>query len=216
MKIGELSKQTGISVSAIRYYESEGLLPKPERRESGYRDYEEADAQRVRLIAAAKNQRFPLKVIQLCLEAIEGAEEPCREVAGIVRQRLKALDTEIEELQTLRSSLQKRLHAFEKGSLEKGECLCAILEETPTHIKEKNKMATIEIFTGNCSKCDEAVRNIKEAVSACGCQVKVLSIDSQEAKDRGINLVPCIWKDGEQVMCGAPTLEEAIAKFRMS
>lgn len=137
MKIGELSRRTGVSVSAIRFYEREGLLTEPERRESGYREYAEADVQRVRLIAAAKKHRFPLKVIRLCLDALEGAEEPCREVAAIVRQRLKILDSEIEELSNLRSALNTRLQAFEEGLLEKGECLCSILEAAPILIKEK-------------------------------------------------------------------------------
>lgn len=217
MKIGELSKQTGISVSAIRYYERQGLLSEPERRESGYREYTEADAQRVRLIAAAKMQSFPLKVIRLCLDALEGAEEPCREVAGIVHQRLRQIDSEIEELTRLRSALSQRLQAFEEGSLEKGECLCAILEAAPILTKEKKmNKSTIEIFTAGCANCDEAIRIVKEAVSTCGCEVKVLPADGPEAKARGVNLAPCIWKDGERVFCGVPTQEEAIAKLRIT
>lgn len=213
MKIGELSRRTGVSVSAIRYYERQGLLAAPMRRESGYRDYTESDAKRVRLIAAAKKQRFPLKTIRLCLEALGGAQEPCREVAAIIRHRLQALDSEIEDLRHLRESLSARLHAFERGSLERGECLCAILEAVPNFVEEKT-MSTIEIFTAGCKNCDEAVRIVRQAVAPCGCEVKVLPADSEEAKARGVSLAPCIWKDGERVFCGVPTLEDAIAKLR--
>lgn len=217
MKIGELSKRTGLSVSAIRFYERQGLLCEPERRESGYREYADADVQRVRLIAVARKQRFSLKIIRLCLDALEGAQEPCREVAAMVRQRLTALDSEIEELSNLRGTLNLRLQAFENGSLEKGECLCAILEAAPIFIKEKKmSKSTIEVFTAGCAHCDEAARIVKEAVSTCGCEVKVLPADGPEAKARGVNLAPCIWKDGERVFCGAPTKEEAVARLRMA
>ena len=41
MKIGELSQRTGMATSAIRFYESSGLLPAAERGANGYRQYGE-------------------------------------------------------------------------------------------------------------------------------------------------------------------------------
>ncbi len=39
MRIGELSRRTGISTSRIRFYEKHEVLPKPIRGENGYREY---------------------------------------------------------------------------------------------------------------------------------------------------------------------------------
>lgn len=39
MRIGELAKATGLSASRVRFYEKHGVLPPPERRANGYRDY---------------------------------------------------------------------------------------------------------------------------------------------------------------------------------
>ena len=39
LKIGELARQTGLSIKTIRYYESRGLLDQPPRTEAGYRLY---------------------------------------------------------------------------------------------------------------------------------------------------------------------------------
>ncbi|GAA0937034.1 MerR family transcriptional regulator [Nonomuraea longicatena] len=47
MRIGELSRLTGVSVRSLRYYEEQGLL-QPTRRPSGYREYEKDDADTVR------------------------------------------------------------------------------------------------------------------------------------------------------------------------
>ena len=43
MKIHELSKQSGIHLETIRYYEKMGLMPEPKRLANGYRDYDEAN-----------------------------------------------------------------------------------------------------------------------------------------------------------------------------
>ena len=55
MKIGELSRRTGASVRALRYYEEQGLLS-PARLPSGYRDYEERSVvtvHRIRIMLSA-------------------------------------------------------------------------------------------------------------------------------------------------------------------
>jgi len=44
MKIGELSKQTSVSIDTIRYYEKRGLIPPAARTQSGYRQYSDGDA----------------------------------------------------------------------------------------------------------------------------------------------------------------------------
>ena len=43
MRIGEAAERVGVASSAIRYYESLGILPEPDRTESGYRGYHEDD-----------------------------------------------------------------------------------------------------------------------------------------------------------------------------
>ena len=50
MQIGELAKNGGVSVQAVRYYERSGLLRKPERKTSRYRIYFEDDVHRVHFI----------------------------------------------------------------------------------------------------------------------------------------------------------------------
>lgn len=127
MRIGELAAEAGVHVSTVRYYERQGLMPKPVTRESGYREYSELDLERLKLIVAAKRQRFPLSLIQVCLSALE-QEEPCQEIATIVKGRVIALDKEIADLQELRIRLSSQLRAWELGTLPKAQCLCSILQ----------------------------------------------------------------------------------------
>ncbi len=60
MNIGRVSEASGISRRMIRHYEKLGLIPTTTRRDSGYRDYSEADLHRLRFIANARNLGFPL------------------------------------------------------------------------------------------------------------------------------------------------------------
>ena len=55
MKIGELSRQAGVPVETIRYYEKIGLMAKPERAENGYRYYRQEHLDRLLFIRRCRN-----------------------------------------------------------------------------------------------------------------------------------------------------------------
>jgi len=54
MRIGEISERVGTDAPTIRFYEAEGVLPKPARTEAGYRSYTESDVERLRFIKKAR------------------------------------------------------------------------------------------------------------------------------------------------------------------
>jgi DNA-binding transcriptional MerR regulator len=64
MRIGELAKEAGVNVQTLRFYEREGLLPKPSRTGSGYRDYARRDLDRVRFIRSCQDLGFTLKDVR--------------------------------------------------------------------------------------------------------------------------------------------------------
>lgn len=128
MKIGELAKEAGVNVSTVRFYETQGLMPKPETRESGYREYADKDLDRMRLILTAKGQRFPLGLIRKVLSALDNDPEPCSEVAEIVEERIKTIGREIRDLQRLQAHLEAQLTAWKRGELPTAQCMCAILQ----------------------------------------------------------------------------------------
>lgn len=65
-----------ISISKIRFLESEGLIS-PERAPSGYRRYAESDIERLRYILdVQKNHYLPLKVIREHLDMMDRGQEP--------------------------------------------------------------------------------------------------------------------------------------------
>jgi len=67
MKIGELSKLSGMSASAIRFYEEQGLLAPISRTAAGYREYADNATHRLRLIQTSKKLGFSLEIIRSLL-----------------------------------------------------------------------------------------------------------------------------------------------------
>ena len=55
MNIGQASKASGVTAKMIRYYEAVGLIPPPDRRVSGYRDYGSADVSRLGFVRPARD-----------------------------------------------------------------------------------------------------------------------------------------------------------------
>src|SRR6266851_3668123 len=64
LTIGRLARVGGVNLETIRYYEREGLLPRPPRTRSGYRIFPNDAARRLRFIKRAKELGFSLKEIR--------------------------------------------------------------------------------------------------------------------------------------------------------
>lgn len=105
MFIQELARLTGVTAKAIRYYESIGLLPPPQRADNNYRVYTPAAVERLRFIVAARALDFSLADIAEFLEARDHNQLPCRSVLDSVEQRIRDLDRRIANLLALRESL---------------------------------------------------------------------------------------------------------------
>jgi MerR family redox-sensitive transcriptional activator SoxR len=87
--IGELAERAGLATSAIRYYESIGLLPEPYR-VSGQRRYGEETVQRLEFIAAAQQAGFTLREIA---ELSDGFD-----VRGLAQRKLPEVKAELKQV----------------------------------------------------------------------------------------------------------------------
>jgi len=104
MKIGELSKTTGVSIDTIRYYEQRGLIPAVARTTSGYRQYAEGDASRLRFIVQAKELGFTLEETGQLL-ALRSDGRSCAEVRAVAEAKAGEISTRILKLSRMRQTL---------------------------------------------------------------------------------------------------------------
>jgi MerR family copper efflux transcriptional regulator len=117
MNIGEASARSGVSAKMIRYYEEIGLLPEPDRRESGYRLYGDSDVHRLRFVRRARDFGFPVERIRELLRLWQDRRRPSAEVKRIAEAHVAELDKKIAELTALRDSMKdlaKRCHGDQR------------------------------------------------------------------------------------------------------
>ncbi len=107
MRVSELAKRAGITPAAVRFYESEGVLPEAPRAENGYRTYSDSDLCRLRMVVTLRGLGIELsesgRLAGLCVDGrcddmeaqlIVQIEERRREVAR-ARAELDHLDREL-------------------------------------------------------------------------------------------------------------------------
>ena len=118
MKIGQLSRRTGVSIRKLRYYEAAGLLA-PARTESGYREYGPSDVDTVDRIRMLSNAGMTLPVIREflpCSLEERQAFEPCDELKAKLSRQIAAIDAQSRRLAQSRELLTSLLETFEKST----------------------------------------------------------------------------------------------------
>lgn len=120
--VGQLAKQVGVNVETIRYYERIKLLPKPKRRESRYRVYDETDLKRLLFIKRAKELGFTLKEIKELMELRIDSEAKCGDVKHLTEHKLQDIDNRINDLKKIRSVLVKLIKQCVNEEVSSDEC----------------------------------------------------------------------------------------------
>ena len=104
---GQLAKKADVNIETIRYYERKGLIPKPHRRDSGYRQYPEEMITRILFIKHAKTLGFSLKEIKELLSLKHDPKTPCSEVRKRAEQKIEDINGKIRTLQKMKKALSK-------------------------------------------------------------------------------------------------------------
>lgn len=107
LSIGEVAKQAGIGVETVRFYEREGLLKEPQRRASGYRQYDEEAVEVLRFIRRAKELGFTLKEIKGLLGLRLDSSATRTEIREQAKAKVADIEARINDLQRMRDVLQK-------------------------------------------------------------------------------------------------------------
>ncbi|MCA8891156.1 redox-sensitive transcriptional activator SoxR [Hyphomonas jannaschiana] len=105
LSIGDVARRTGLSVSAIRFYESRGLV-KPDRRPSGQREFARADIRRLSFILIAQQMGLTIEEIGEVLSDLPDNRTPTKADWTRISQHFrKRLDDHIAMVERLRNRL---------------------------------------------------------------------------------------------------------------
>ena len=105
LKIGEVAKQTGLAVGAIRYYESLGLLTS-ERGDNGYRYYSSDTVHQIQFIKKAQAIGFSLEEIGEVLNLHNQGDIPCGLVQSLLQEKIDQLESQIKQMTEFKAELE--------------------------------------------------------------------------------------------------------------
>jgi MerR family redox-sensitive transcriptional activator SoxR len=124
LAIGEVARRAGIQPSALRYYESIGLMPAP-KRVSGRRRYDQRTVQMLKVVQLAQSAGFKVAEIQTLLHGFAPDTPPAARWQPLARQKLCELDALIARVQQMKRVLETGLNC---GCLRLEDC-AIVLEE---------------------------------------------------------------------------------------
>ena len=121
LRSSELAREGGINLESIRFYEKQGLLPKPPRTASGYRVFAPDAVRRVRFIKRAQELGFSLKEIKELLALRMDPDTTCADVRQRAEEKLRDVEQKIADLRRMTRTLAQ-LTAACPGRGAAGDC----------------------------------------------------------------------------------------------
>lgn len=121
LPIGKVARLSGVSIDTIRFYERNGLIPDPPRRESGYRDYPGEIVFRLKFIKNAKELGFTLGEIRDLLGLRTTKDTNCESVQKMAEDKIHGVKEKIQNLLRIQFALEKLIESC-RDSGNTSEC----------------------------------------------------------------------------------------------
>jgi MerR family redox-sensitive transcriptional activator SoxR len=125
LSIGQVARRAGIAASAIRYYESEGLIPRAARR-NGRRAYGAQILEQLALIELAKRGGFTIAEIKHLLRGFASPTPPGERWRALAKRKRRELDERISEAERMKAVLEVVMR-----------CTCPTLDDCSRAMRRK-------------------------------------------------------------------------------
>ncbi len=124
MNIGLAAERSGLPAKTIRYYEDIGLISS-DRAANGYRDYSDADIHRLSFLHRARALGFSIEDCRNLMDLYRDRNRASHDVREIATAHVASIDAKLKELQSMRLTLGRLIHACHGDSRPD----CPILED---------------------------------------------------------------------------------------
>jgi DNA-binding transcriptional MerR regulator len=116
LRIGDLAAACGVTRDTLRFYERQGLLPRPRRTPGGFREYDGASVERVRFVKQAQAQGLALRDIRALVdEPRDGRGARCRHVRDVLARKLAELEQQRRDLEAACRALSEYLDLCDRA-----------------------------------------------------------------------------------------------------
>lgn len=116
-KIGEMSRETGVNIETIRYYEKIGIMPEPDRTEGGNRQYNHNQLKRLHFVKRCRELGFSISEIRALLDMVDQKDITCAEVHGMTMGHLSAVRQKMADLRRLEKALKSMASECSRGDV---------------------------------------------------------------------------------------------------
>ena len=110
MNVGTAARRSGLPAKTIRYYEDIGLI-RPARTQNGYRDYTGDDIHRLTFLRRARGLGFSIENCRQLMALYRDKGRASHDVREIAKSHVKVIEEKVRELESMRATLQKLIHA---------------------------------------------------------------------------------------------------------
>ena len=110
MNVGTAARRSGLPAKTIRYYEDIGLI-RPARTQNGYRDYTGDDIHRLTFLRRARGLGFSIENGRQLMALYRDKGRASHDVREIAKSHVKVIEEKVRELESMRATLQKLIHA---------------------------------------------------------------------------------------------------------
>ena len=110
MNVREAATRCGLPSKTLRYYDDIGLVV-PDRRENGYRDYDDRTIQKLAFLKRARQLGFSIDDCRQLISLYEDKGRASGDVKTLAEKHLVEVDKRLEELQHLRDTLSHLVHS---------------------------------------------------------------------------------------------------------
>ena len=120
--IGQLARTAGVGIQTVRFYERRGLLARPLRLASAYRQYTPDHLKRLRFIKTAQQLGFSLKEIKALLALNSDRHATCAEVKRKAAHKRAEIVAKIQDLRRMKRALEKLSKACDASKQAVAQC----------------------------------------------------------------------------------------------
>jgi DNA-binding transcriptional MerR regulator len=130
MITSKIAQLANVTSDTVRYYTKRGLLVPSRNPSNGYKEYQQADLERLKFIHQARTIGFTLNEIEQILEHALKGDSPCPSVRMLMAKKIEDTRTQIESLTAHLATLEKTFAGWENqpNSIPDGQSICCLIE----------------------------------------------------------------------------------------
>lgn len=111
--IRQIAERIGVTVSTLRYYDKEGLLPFVDKKPNGTRVFKDEDFEGLAIITCLKNSGVPIKDIKKYMDLCAKGDSTLKERLEIFLERKEAVEKQMEELNKIMETIKHKIWYYE-------------------------------------------------------------------------------------------------------